>query len=232
MTRPRTSPPAREGPRTPSRSRSRTSRRRSRSTSASSRSRPPGSASPPAVEALIDSQVLAVGATEEFSGEKRYRLDLIGGGSVKLKAGRRRAEARADRQRQLRGRRRWHSRGRVRGARLPVSVRAGIVVTGTEVLTGRVVDRNGPWVSERLGELGCEVADIVCVADRPEDLRGALEFLRTAGLDLIVTTGGPRPDRRRPHRGDRRRLRGPGAGPRRGDGDGGSRRSSPASHGG
>jgi len=38
-------------------------------------------------EALVDSQVLTVGATEEFSGEKRYRLDLVGGGSVKLKAG-------------------------------------------------------------------------------------------------------------------------------------------------
>lgn len=71
-----------------------------------------------------------------------------------------------------------------------MSVRAGIVVTGTEVLTGRVTDRNGPWVSERLGELGCEVADIVCVGDRPEDLRAALEFLRSSGLDLIVTTGG------------------------------------------
>ncbi len=38
-------------------------------------------------EALIDSQVLAVGATETFTGEKKYRLDLIGGGSVKVKAG-------------------------------------------------------------------------------------------------------------------------------------------------
>ena len=33
-----------------------------------------------------------------------------------------------------------------------VSARAGIVVTGTEVLTGRVTDRNGPWLSERLRE--------------------------------------------------------------------------------
>jgi nicotinamide-nucleotide amidase len=71
-----------------------------------------------------------------------------------------------------------------------VSVRAGIVVTGTEVLTGRVTDRNGPWVSERLGELGCEVAHIVCVGDRPEDLRDALEFLRSAEVDLLITTGG------------------------------------------
>ena len=30
-----------------------------------------------------------------------------------------------------------------------MSLRAGIVVTGTEVLTGRVSDRNGPWLAER-----------------------------------------------------------------------------------
>lgn len=71
-----------------------------------------------------------------------------------------------------------------------MSLRAAIVVTGTEVLTGRVTDRNGPWVSERLGELGCEVAHIICVGDRPEDLQGALDFLRSSGIELIVTTGG------------------------------------------
>ncbi len=31
-----------------------------------------------------------------------------------------------------------------------MSSRAGIVVTGTEVLTGRVSDRNGPWLAEQL----------------------------------------------------------------------------------
>src|ERR671936_531803 len=39
-----------------------------------------------------------------------------------------------------------------------VSARAGIVVTGTEVLTGRVADRNGPWVSDRLREQGVDLA--------------------------------------------------------------------------
>lgn len=73
---------------------------------------------------------------------------------------------------------------------MPVSVRAGIVVTGTEILSGRVTDRNGPWVSERLGELGCETSHIICVGDRPDDLRSALAFLRDAGVDLILTTGG------------------------------------------
>jgi nicotinamide-nucleotide amidase len=71
-----------------------------------------------------------------------------------------------------------------------VSARAGIVVTGTEVLTGRVVDRNGPWLAERLRELGVDIAHIAVVGDRPEDITGALRFFRDEGMDLIVTSGG------------------------------------------
>jgi competence/damage-inducible protein CinA-like protein len=69
-------------------------------------------------------------------------------------------------------------------------VRAGILVTGTEVLSGYVTDRNGPWVSERLADLGVEVAEITVVGDRPEDLEGALRHMRDDGLDLIITSGG------------------------------------------
>ncbi|MGI8726698.1 MAG: competence/damage-inducible protein A [Solirubrobacterales bacterium] len=71
-----------------------------------------------------------------------------------------------------------------------MSVRAGIVVTGTEVITGRTIDRNGPWVSEHLGELGVEVAHLDCVGDRAEDLAALLGFLGRERMDLIVTTGG------------------------------------------
>jgi nicotinamide-nucleotide amidase len=71
-----------------------------------------------------------------------------------------------------------------------VSARAGIVVTGTEVLTGRVLDRNGGWVSERLRELGVDHAHTVVVGDRPEDMVAALEWLAAQGMDVIVTTGG------------------------------------------
>ena len=69
-------------------------------------------------------------------------------------------------------------------------VRAGIVVTGTELLAGRISDRNGPWIAERLGELGVEVSHIVCVGDRAADLRAALEFLADLRVELIVTSGG------------------------------------------
>jgi nicotinamide-nucleotide amidase len=71
-----------------------------------------------------------------------------------------------------------------------VSARAGIVVTGTEVLTGRVSDRNGPWLAERLRELGVDIAYTTIVGDRPEDMRAALAFMAERGLDVILTSGG------------------------------------------
>jgi nicotinamide-nucleotide amidase len=71
-----------------------------------------------------------------------------------------------------------------------VSVRAGIVVTGTEVLTGRVSDRNGPWLSDRLLALGADTAAIVVVGDRPREILRALRFLAGEGCALIVTSGG------------------------------------------
>ncbi|HXS32610.1 MAG TPA: competence/damage-inducible protein A [Solirubrobacterales bacterium] len=69
-------------------------------------------------------------------------------------------------------------------------LRAGIVVTGTEVLTGRIADRNGPWISEQLAGLGVDVAHILVVGDRPDDLEAALRFMAAEGMDLIVTSGG------------------------------------------
>jgi nicotinamide-nucleotide amidase len=71
-----------------------------------------------------------------------------------------------------------------------VSARAGIVVTGTEVLTGRVADRNGPWLADRLLELGVELAHITICGDRVSDIEAQLRFMADAGVDLIVTSGG------------------------------------------
>ncbi|HEX8086742.1 MAG TPA: competence/damage-inducible protein A [Solirubrobacteraceae bacterium] len=71
-----------------------------------------------------------------------------------------------------------------------MSARAGVVVTGTEVLTGIIGDKNGPWLSERLRDLGVDHAHTMIVGDRPEDLRAALDFFERSGMDLIVTSGG------------------------------------------
>ena len=78
------------------------------------------------------------------------------------------------------------ARAGTRGAQ----VRAGIIVTGNEVLNGRIQDGNGPWISERLAELGVEVASILVVADRPDDLESALRYMDSEGMDLVVTSGG------------------------------------------
>ena len=71
-----------------------------------------------------------------------------------------------------------------------MGARAAVIVTGTEVLTGRVTDRNGPWLAERLRELGVDIAHIAVVGDRPQDIDGALRFFRDEGMDLVVTSGG------------------------------------------
>jgi nicotinamide-nucleotide amidase len=68
--------------------------------------------------------------------------------------------------------------------------RAAVVVTGSELLTGVISDRNGPFVARELGRLGLEVAHVAIVGDRPEDLAAALRFAGDAGVALIVTSGG------------------------------------------
>ena len=71
-----------------------------------------------------------------------------------------------------------------------MSARAGIVVTGTEVLTGRVADANGPFLADQLLGLGVELAHIAICGDRPDDIAAALRFLAGEGVDLIITSGG------------------------------------------
>jgi nicotinamide-nucleotide amidase len=71
-----------------------------------------------------------------------------------------------------------------------VSARAAIVVTGTEVLGGRVSDRNGPWLAAQLATLGVDLAHVTVVGDRPGDMRSALDWCAASGVDLIVTSGG------------------------------------------
>jgi nicotinamide-nucleotide amidase len=68
--------------------------------------------------------------------------------------------------------------------------RAGILITGTEVLTGIISDRNGPWLSERLLDLGVDTEMIEIVGDRSADLLAALRAMAAEDLALIVTSGG------------------------------------------
>src|SRR5208282_6180070 len=59
-----------------------------------------------------------------------------------------------------------------------------------EVLTGRVSDRNGPWLSDQLHELGVDVAHMAIVGDRPADIEAALRFMADQAMDIVLTSGG------------------------------------------
>ncbi|MFT4036076.1 MAG: competence/damage-inducible protein A [Patulibacter sp.] len=69
-------------------------------------------------------------------------------------------------------------------------LRGAVIVTGSEVLAGRVTDRNGPYVSQQFAECGVETAGIIQVGDRRDDMLRALTQARSWKVDLIVTTGG------------------------------------------
>ncbi len=68
--------------------------------------------------------------------------------------------------------------------------RAAVVLTGSELVTGVISDANGPWLSRELTGLGFEVAHLLVVGDRPDDLAGALRYGAAEGCALVVTSGG------------------------------------------
>lgn len=69
-------------------------------------------------------------------------------------------------------------------------VRAAIVVTGDEVLGGRVRDENGPYLSGELQATGCDLERMVVVGDVLERLVGAIRAQVDQGMELVVVSGG------------------------------------------
>jgi len=68
--------------------------------------------------------------------------------------------------------------------------RAAVVLTGSELVTGVIADANGPWLAHELTARGFEVANLLVVGDRPDDLAEALRYCAAAGCVLVVTSGG------------------------------------------
>lgn len=69
-------------------------------------------------------------------------------------------------------------------------IRAGILTTGTEVLSGAVTDRNGPWLSRQLYAASVQVAEILIVGDRPADIEHGMTLIEGQGVQLLITSGG------------------------------------------
>jgi formylmethanofuran dehydrogenase subunit E len=68
--------------------------------------------------------------------------------------------------------------------------KVGILVTGTEVFNGLVEDGFIPVITAKAEAFSCAVVKTAIVPDDRERIRGAVELMREAGVDLLVTTGG------------------------------------------
>ena len=68
--------------------------------------------------------------------------------------------------------------------------KAGIVVTGNEVLCGRIRDDFTPVVMDKLSEFGCEVAGHKMTGDDSNNIESGIRKFIDEGCDLIVCTGG------------------------------------------
>ncbi|MBM3147113.1 MAG: competence/damage-inducible protein A, partial [Actinobacteria bacterium] len=67
---------------------------------------------------------------------------------------------------------------------------AAVLLTGDELLQGRVRDTNGPFLSASLIQAGLSVRRSLVAADDPAEIAGALRWLLAAAPRLIVVSGG------------------------------------------
>ncbi|HZK53552.1 MAG TPA: molybdopterin-binding protein [Desulfosporosinus sp.] len=70
------------------------------------------------------------------------------------------------------------------------SLKVGIITTGSEVYSGRIEDKFGPVVKEKIESYGCEVFEQIIVPDDVEQISAAIHSLKAEGAELILTTGG------------------------------------------
>jgi molybdenum cofactor synthesis domain-containing protein len=65
-----------------------------------------------------------------------------------------------------------------------------LVVTGSEVFTGRIQDGFGPVVTKKVGELGSRVESVKLAPDDPDVIADHIKEAKAAGADIILVSGG------------------------------------------
>jgi len=65
-----------------------------------------------------------------------------------------------------------------------------LVVTGSEVFTGRIKDGFGPVVSRKVEEMGSNLESIKIAPDDPDVIAGHITNAQQAGADVILVSGG------------------------------------------
>ncbi len=68
--------------------------------------------------------------------------------------------------------------------------RVHLVVTGSEVFTGRIEDGFEPVVSRKVSEMGSNVESVKLAPDDPDVIAGHIKNAHRAGADVILVSGG------------------------------------------
>jgi molybdenum cofactor synthesis domain-containing protein len=68
--------------------------------------------------------------------------------------------------------------------------RVHLVVTGSEVFTGRIKDGFAPVVSRKVEEMGSSVESVKIAPDDPDVIAGHIKDAKRAGADVILVSGG------------------------------------------
>ena len=70
------------------------------------------------------------------------------------------------------------------------SFKVGLVTTGNEVFTGRIKEKFGPVIKQKLESYGCELLEQVIVPDDASQISQTIRNLIDNGAEMIFTTGG------------------------------------------
>ena len=65
-----------------------------------------------------------------------------------------------------------------------------VIVTGDEIMFGRIVDTNSSWIAKRTSELGAGLRRVTCVGDDIDEIGDALRGALSRGSAMVIFTGG------------------------------------------
>jgi hypothetical protein len=68
--------------------------------------------------------------------------------------------------------------------------RAGVVITGSEICSGRIKDAFAPVIREKIEALGGEITGIAYAPDSEAAIEASLRGMLDRGANLLITTGG------------------------------------------
>jgi len=71
-----------------------------------------------------------------------------------------------------------------------LSHRVGVIVTGTEVYEGRIMDKFGPVLTKKVEDYGCVLTELTYAPDSTERIKAAIEGQIKAGAQIVLVSGG------------------------------------------